>query len=113
MDSLRYVTQVLGIVYLVTQSQIFSWFRLWFGKRMLLGPGWALLGGLVYCPACFGFWVGAATFWRLPWAPTSAWQAVVESAFFSMVLGAIWSNVVHSPAAETELRSIFGEDDAE
>lgn len=49
---IRFVMLTLGLTYIVTQSSIFILLRLWLNAKA------QLLGTLIYCPACSGFWIG-------------------------------------------------------
>lgn len=49
---LHFALLTLGVTYIVTQSSIMILPRMWVTARA------PLMGTLIYCPACTGFWVG-------------------------------------------------------
>jgi len=49
---IHFVLLTLGLTYIVTQSSIMIFPRMWIAARSML------LKTLIYCPACTGFWVG-------------------------------------------------------
>lgn len=88
----NYVVLSLGIVYVVTESAIASPLRMAFARTTPLAVG------LIYCRACFGFWVGLAT---KGLAPHGVHNAFV-SGLFVMLLGYVWSRVWPNVAFDIE-----------
>lgn len=88
----NYVVLSLGIVYVVTESAIAAPLRMAFARTT------SLAGGLIYCRACFGFWVGLATSGIAPHG--------VHNTFVSglciMLLGYAWSRVWPNVAFDIE-----------
>lgn len=74
----------LGLTYLLTQSSVFYLVR---AKMLAIHP---LLGQLVYCPACSGFWIGATTYFYA-W-PFHTWLGALDSAIAACGLMATWAN---------------------
>ena len=84
----RWALITLGLIYFVTESAIFMRPRVWIANR----GAWAML--FVYCAACTGFWIGAASaLWLWPFAPEPAWTRLVEGGIAAMTLGAIWKRL--------------------
>jgi hypothetical protein len=100
-DLAKWALVTLGLVYLTTESAIFSPIRVLIARRGLL------LSVLVYCASCTGFWVGLATSW-LTWPSTAPWWArCIEGGIAAMALGAVWSAARNGNPmwdAETALR---------
>lgn len=100
---IQWALVVAGVIYFVTDSAIFA------PIRVKLAKGSWFRAGLLYCPACFGFWVGVALQWLWPfgfephyigaWAIPLRWLA---SGTAAMALGALWKTYVPSTAFETE-----------
>lgn len=111
-DLARWALLELGLVYLVTEAAITAPVR-----RPIAQLSW-FFAGLLYCPACSGFWLGMLLgvlgFW--PW-PGLEWRGLfwgpLESAVAGMALGAIWATVHHNPAWGIEMRPSEGDDDAQ
>ena len=82
MDLAHYILMLTGLTYIVTQSLIF---RI---PRMKIAA-WSLFWqSLIYCPACAGFWLGAAL---VPLWPFKALVfAPLESAVCACGLMALW-----------------------
>jgi len=97
-ELVRWALLTLGLVYLTTESAIFSPVRVALARRALL------LETLLYCPACSGFWLGLVTSWA--WPGEVWWLRLAESATAGIALGALWGAVHSSPmwAAEAPLR---------
>lgn len=74
-----FVAMTLGLVYILTQSAIAALLRMWLADRHVL------LEGLIYCPACTGFWVGFVLkllgYWN---------GSAMEAGIISCALGALW-----------------------
>lgn len=88
----HFIVLVLATIYVVTQSNIFSVGRVLFAKVVVkLFPSYVAFYAiqLIYCPACFGFWVGLAAAYRNVWPG----QSTLEAACFTMLLGVVWSRV--------------------
>ena len=82
MDLLHYIFMLAGLTYLITQSVIFRVFRMQLAKAGSFGEA------LIYCPACTGFWLGAAL---TPLWPFKALVfAPLESAVGACGLMALW-----------------------
>lgn len=88
---------LFGWVYLITDSVIFTRFRMGFASTGLYQMSF------IYCPACTGFWVGfvlgATGLW--PFNDTWYW-APGESAIAGVAVGAIWSRIKPNTAFEAE-----------
>lgn len=102
----------LGFVYLFTSASIFSRFRIRFAR---LGGGAC---ELIYCPACIGFWVGAALalsgLFPTDMVPHGSAQALAQSAFAMMALGALWGRygvTLDNDALVDELTEVLQDDD--
>ncbi len=81
---------LVGLIYLITRSSIFA------PIRTALAVSSKLLGLLLYCPACSGFWIGVvyALIYVQPWL------GCVQLGLASMGLGAIASHLFHDVDAE-------------
>lgn len=79
----RWLLFGIGIVYFITESSVFSPFRI------ALTKGSDFRIGLLYCPACTGFWVGIIV--SNLWVHQSDWSGI-ESGVAMMAVGAAWSN---------------------
>jgi hypothetical protein len=104
-ELLRWVLLMLGWTYLITESAVFSSFRMGFARGA--GPFGTTL---IYCPACTGFWVGCGlgAFHLWPW-DLGLW-AIGESGFGAMAVGAAWSAWRHgNPAYAIEQELIYDE----
>lgn len=88
-EVLRYLLVLWGVIYLVTQSAIFSPFRIALSRNTVIAT-------LIYCPACFGTWVGFALDSLLPWTPSIGY---VESGLAAMALGSIWGRLFGDDSA--------------
>ncbi len=93
---IQFVLMLWGLVYLLTTSSIFA------GVRMAAMDLHPMLGQLVYCPACSGFWIGGllsvVSAWPLPpllWAP-------LDAAISSTGIMAIASAYIPSGAYDAE-----------
>ena len=81
----RYVLYGLGLMYLITESGIFSWLR------MALWRAAPFFGLLVYCKACSGFWIGTAIgLAGFSPFPHTVFDAISGSGFFTMLLGVVF-----------------------
>jgi len=84
---IQYTLILIGLIYIVTQSTIFSFFRIQIAK---LG---AIAKLLIYCPACSGFWIGAIIslcgLW--PYETGHILISVLQSAISACGIGALWS----------------------
>lgn len=80
-DAARYLLILWGTLYLVTQSAVFRPFRMVLSRHVVIAT-------LLYCPSCFGTWVGFALHGLLPWDSPVAW---LESGAVAMALGRVWS----------------------
>jgi len=106
---LQWALITLGGIYFLTEAVIFAPFRTRFAK----GSGFRI--GLIYCPACTGFWVGVGSHQWWPWE-ASVYAAPVVSGIAAMALGAIWSHWKGGNpayAAEASMRGEERHDDAE
>lgn len=83
LDAVRYVLLLWGVIYLVTSSVIFRPFRIALSRHLTIAM-------LLYCPSCFGTWVGFALYKLLPWDSSVAW---LESGLVAMALGRVWSRL--------------------
>lgn len=82
----RWAVLLLGAVYFVTQSVIFSIPRVLFAR---LGA-WAAI--FVYCASCTGFWVGLLLGpWFWPWRGWW-WAMALESGAAAMAVAHVWVN---------------------
>jgi hypothetical protein len=110
---IQWALVVLGAVYFVTDSAIFSPFRI------ALARGSWFRAGLFYCAACFGFWAGVVLcpLWPLPVEPLRFlvrqagidWEIPLHwlvSGTASMTLGAIWKVAVPNTSFEQEQQSL-------
>ncbi len=71
----------VGLVYLVTQSTIFS------PLRKVVSKAGIFFEVLIYCPACSGFWLGGlASAWLQP----SGIETLLQAAIKGAALGALW-----------------------
>ena len=86
MELLRYVALLWGVVYLVTQSAIFR------PVRMMVANRSPFITTFIYCPSCFGTWVGFALTPLLPWDATAGW-GWLESGLAAMALGRVWGRL--------------------
>jgi hypothetical protein len=94
LELVRFLLVLLGVVYLVTASTIAGIFRI------LVSKGSYTRTQLFYCPACFGFWVGAVLGLLGYWPFTRTLPlAAFEAGMAAMVAGSLFSNVVRSPFA--------------
>jgi hypothetical protein len=90
-ELLQYGLTLVGIVYIVSQSYVFRPIR-------ILASNLRLLGVLIYCPACTGFWVGLLL-WKLGYYPFHVNQLhVFEPGIVGCALGALWGT--HGPAVD-------------
>lgn len=102
----RFVFIVWGLAYLVTQSSIMLFLRLFVLKHS------RFFGTLVFCPACSGFWIGVLLgvvgLYGPALAPLSpAW---FESALIATVLGYFWGKYFGSPYDYQRARFALGLD---
>ena len=78
----------IGVTYAISESAICAPFRLLVSKLGVFAVG------LIYCPACTGFWVGAALggMGALPWETSPSLGAeIIVSAICMMAVTASWS----------------------
>jgi hypothetical protein len=96
----------VGLIYFITDSLIFS------HVRVALARGSLFRIGLFYCPACMGFWVGAALglggWWPIErgldgWGPVFE---ALESGIAAMALGAFWGRINPGSAFEIERQEL-------
>lgn len=102
---LQWLLIELGLIYLFTESFLFGPIRVALAKRS------SIMLALLYCRACTGFWLGAATavwFWPESWA----WYVPFKAGIATLALGAIWSTF-HPNTAFASERSYLEFDDAE
>jgi hypothetical protein len=95
----------LGITYVITNS-----FVLYGIRRLLISlTGNTLwVAVLLYCPACMGFWVGAALGAGGMWPePVSMLQAIWRAAFAAAAVGALWSEYGPKSQFESEQPQFF------
>lgn len=91
---IAWVLLELGLVYLITESMIFS------PLRMALARSSMFLAGLLYCPACAGFWVGLALGLLGAW-PEALLRSdlrLLEPAIAGVAVGALWGSWHPNPA---------------
>lgn len=95
---LRYTLVFWGLIYIVTQSAIMLPLRL-FALRIS-----TLLGALIFCPACSGFWIGLVLgLLGIYGPPLSKWShATIESALVATVLGYWWGTYFGDPHGFTK-----------
>ena len=84
MELLTFTLLVFGSVYIITQSAIAV------VPRNVFADFGAFWESLIYCPACTGFWMGAALGALGYWVHDD-WPAVIEAAVSACGLGALWS----------------------
>lgn len=87
-DMVHWMLVCIGIVYFITESSIFAFFRIAITK------GSQFRIGLFYCPACTGFWVGALYgFARgTTFGPPLSLDATLLTGIAVMALGAAWTS---------------------
>lgn len=87
LELIRFGLLVVGLVYIVTQSSIFTIMRMLVVRTKIF-----MLAQLFYCPACMGFWMGlglgALGYW--PLATHAWWMVLLESALTGTAVGAVW-----------------------
>ena len=84
---LEYFVFSLGLVYIVTESIVFSPVRV-FAIRIS-----RTLTVMLYCRACFGFWVGVSTASLSPFHAHPAPLRNVLSGMAVMLLGYVWGKL--------------------
>lgn len=91
----RWALLLWGLVYIVTQSVIFRRVRMFFLRYT------TMLGILLYCPSCTGFWVGALLSVYWPWQDAGMgvpYSNVLESALSGVACGGLWGVIVNDGA---------------
>lgn len=99
LELVRWVLATLGLIYMITQSVIFS------GPRIVITRGSNFRTQLFYCPACIGFWIGVGSGIDHMFGQTgvSAVATVGQYAAMSMAIGALWAAYQGgNPAYENE-----------
>ncbi len=71
-----------GLIYLVTQSTIFS------GPRVYMSQGSWIRAEFLYCPSCVGFWVGVCLTPYWPFAV--GWEGYIGSGVAALAMGRLW-----------------------
>lgn len=89
---LQYGLTLIGIVYIVSQSYIFRPIR-------IIASYLRLLGVLIYCPSCTGFWVGLLLHYAGYYPFHVKGFGVVEPGIVGCALGAVWG--VYGPSTDT------------
>lgn len=84
---IQYTLILVGLIYIISQSTIFSFLRVRIARLSILTMA------LIYCPACTGFWVGAILgflgLW--PYITGHILISVLQSAISACGIGALWS----------------------
>lgn len=63
MQFISFLIAGIGLTMIVTQSLLFSEFRVWFAARS------ERAGEMIHCPMCFGFWAGTGLHLIYPTVP--------------------------------------------
>jgi len=90
MELVRFALLEIGMVYFVTMSAIFSLPR----RALARVP---FVAGLIYCPSCTGFWIGAALAFAGfgPFAIHDVVQDVACCAFAGMAISNCWHHALY------------------
>lgn len=81
---IRFTLLTIGLTYLLTQSSVFVLLRVWINEKS------PLLGSLVYCPACSGYWVGF-TLWFVGVYPLPTILGPIDAGVAACGLMATWA----------------------
>lgn len=94
-DSMTYVVLVLGVRYVLGASSLFSMHRIAIARALARHSRAlaAFVYALITCPACLGFWVGAAF---SGWCPLPGYA----SPFAAMLLNQAWAHLFAAVAAD-------------